>query len=163
MKNNCLFWLVAIVGFSFDQLTKLWVVNSFTELGDTIPLWEEVFHLTYVTNTGAAFSLFADNGDWLRWLSLAVTIGLILFGWWRSRLPKLEQLGYGFVLAGAAGNGLDRFLFGYVIDFLDFRLIQFPVFNIADICINLGIVFLIVTNFPIFQRSRRPKNGTPKS
>jgi signal peptidase II len=159
MKKNRLFWLVAIVGFLLDQGTKLWVVESFSEIGETIALWEDVFHFTYVINRGAAFSLFADNGRWLRWLSLAVTLGLMIFAWLSPRLPKLEQLGYGFVLAGAAGNGLDRFLFGYVVDFLDFRLIQFPIFNLADICINIGIIFLIITNLPYFQRSHRPRNG----
>lgn len=159
MKKNRLFWLVAIIGFLFDQATKLIVVESFVEIGQTIALWEDVFHLTYVINRGAAFSLFAENGYWLRWLSLAVTLGLIIYAWWSPRLPKLEQLGYGFVLAGAAGNGLDRFLFGYVVDFLDFRLIQFPVFNLADICINIGIVCLILINLPAFQRSHRPRNG----
>lgn len=155
MKKNPLFWWVAIVGFLLDQVTKLWVVESFQEIGTSIAIWEDVFHFTYVINTGAAFSLFAENGGWLRWLSLAVTIGLIAFALWSPCLPKLEQLGYGFVLAGAAGNGLDRFLFGYVVDFLDFRLIQFPVFNLADICINIGIICLIITNFPIFERSHR--------
>ena len=159
MKKNRLFWLVAIVGFLWDQGTKVWVVESFNEIGETIALWEDVFHFTYVINTGAAFSLFADNGRWLRWLSLAVTLGLMIFAWLSPRLLKLEQLGYGLVLAGAAGNGLDRFLFGYVVDFLDFRLIQFPVFNVADICINIGIIFLIITNLPYFQRSHRPRNG----
>lgn len=159
MKKNRLFWLVAIIGFLLDQATKLLVVESFQEVGTTIALWEDVFHLTYVVNTGAAFSLFAENGSWLRWLSLAVTLGLMLFAWLSPRLPKLEQLGYGFILAGAAGNGLDRFLFGYVVDFLDFRLIQFPVFNLADICINIGIICLITTNLPVSYRSRPPKNG----
>ena len=159
MKKNRLFWLVAIIGFLLDQATKLIVVESFVEIGKTIALWEDVFHLTYVINRGAAFSLFAENGAWLRWLSLVVTIGLMTYAWFSPRLPKLEQLGYGFVLAGAAGNGLDRFLFGYVVDFLDFRLIQFPVFNLADICINIGIVCLILINLPPFQRSHRPRNG----
>jgi len=158
MKKNRLFWFVAILGFLLDQATKLWVVKSFAEIGNSIAIVPNIFHFTYVINTGAAFSLFADNGEWLRWLSLAVTIGLMLFAWFSPRLPKLEQLGYGFVLAGAAGNGLDRFLFGYVVDFLDFRLIQFPVFNLADICINIGIICLIIVNFPAFQHSRRPKD-----
>lgn len=158
MKRNHLFWLAGIIGFLLDQATKIIVVLSFDELGETIALWENVFHLTYVINPGAAFSLFAEtNGSWLRWLSLAVTIGLIVYVWRSPRLPKLEQLGYGFVLAGAAGNGLDRFLFGYVVDFLDFRLIQFPVFNVADICINIGIICLILVNFPFFQGSQRPR------
>lgn len=159
MKKNRLFWLVAIIGFLLDQATKLLVVESFSEIGETIALLPNIFHFTYVINTGAAFSLFAENGEWLRWLSLSVTIGLVIYVGISPRLPKLEQLGYGFVLAGAAGNGLDRFLFGYVVDFLDFRLIQFPVFNLADICINIGIVCLILTNFPVFQSSQRPKNG----
>ena len=161
MKKNPLFWLVGMIGFVLDQATKITVVFSFNEIGDTIALWENVFHLTYVINPGAAFSLFAEsNGSWLRWLSLAVTIGLIVYVWRSSRLPRLEQLGYGFVLAGAAGNGLDRFLFGYVVDFLDFRLIQFPVFNVADICINIGIICLILVNLPFFQRSQR-RPGEP--
>lgn len=158
MKKNYLFWLIGIIGFIVDQATKVIVVFSFSEIGDTIALWENVFHLTYVTNSGAAFSLFAEsNGSWLRWISLAVTIGLMIYAWRSRRLPKLEQLGYGFVLAGAAGNGLDRFLFGYVVDFLDLRLIQFPVFNVADICINIGIICLILVNLPFFQRSQRPR------
>jgi len=158
-KKNRFFWLVAVMGLVVDQLTKLAVSRYFSELGETVPLWEDVFHFTYVVNTGAAFSLFEDQLTWLRWLSFAVTIGLILFGVWSPRLPKLEQYGYGFVLAGAAGNGIDRFLLGFVIDFLDFRFIQFPVFNIADICINIGVICLIIVNLTDFQRSRRPKNG----
>ena len=59
----------------------------------------------------------------------------------------LEQLGYGFILSGAVGNGIDRFLFGYVIDFLDFRLINFPVFNIADVAINVGVIILLFYSF----------------
>jgi len=101
-----------------------------------------VFHLTYVQNTGAAFSFFRGGAGWLRWLSLLVSLGLMIFAW-REKLSKVEQLAYGFILAGALGNGIDRFLFGYVVDFLDFRLINFPVFNIADMCINIGIIFLI--------------------
>ena len=62
-----------------------------------------------------------------------------------------EQLGYGFILAGALGNGIDRFFFGYVVDFLDFRLINFPIFNLADISINFGIILLFSAN--IFPKS----------
>lgn len=128
--KNPFFWAAAIVGLIVDQVTKLLVLNTF-ELGQTIPLIQGVFHLTFVTNKGAAFSLFSESGEWLRWLSLAVSLGLIALGWF-SRLTRWEQWGYGFILAGAAGNGIDRFLRSEVVDFLDFRLIQFPVFNIAD-------------------------------
>jgi len=71
-------------------------------------------------------------------------VGLMLMAWFGPRLPFWQQIGYGFVLAGAIGNGIDRFATGEVVDFLDFRLINFPVFNVADICINIGIVCLLI-------------------
>ena len=147
MRKNHFFWLVAIVGIITDQLTKYIVVQSFPKIGDTVPIWSGVFHFTYVINTGAAFSFFNGGVVWLRWLSLIVSIGLILLGWFGPKLPKIEQLGYGFILAGAFGNGIDRFLFGYVVDFLDFRLINFPVFNLADVLINFGIVFMLYATY----------------
>ena len=153
MKKNPYFWLIAIAFIVIDQVTKYLVVQDFTEVGDTVPLWENVFHLTYVRNTGAAFSVFSGGVSWLRWLSLIVSLGLIAFALFGNRLNKLEQIGYGFVLAGALGNGIDRFLFGYVVDFFDFRLINFPVFNVADIAINLGIFFLLLTSFKVPSKS----------
>ncbi|AFY79661.1 MAG: lipoprotein signal peptidase [Hydrococcus sp. C42_A2020_068] len=146
MLKNRFFWIVAIVGLILDRLTKYWVEQNF-ELHETWSLWAGVFHFTYVRNTGAAFSFFTGGSGWLRWLSLAVSLGLIGYAWWGPRLKAIEQLGWGFVLAGAFGNGIDRFLFGYVVDFLDFRLIQFPVFNLADIFINIGIIFLLIASF----------------
>ena len=147
MNKNRWFWIAGLVGFGLDQLTKYWVVQSFPNIGDTIPLWSGIFHFTYVINTGAAFSFFEGGATWLRWLSLGVSLGLMALAWWGEKMKITEQLGYGFILAGALGNGLDRFLFGYVVDFLDFRLINFPVFNLADIFINIGIFFLLVASF----------------
>lgn len=158
LVKNRLFWIVALIGLILDQLTKYWVVQTFVEPGNTWPLWSGVFHFTYVINTGAAFSLFSNGGSWLRWLSLAVSLGLIALAWFGSRMKMTEQLGYGLILAGALGNGIDRFLFGYVVDFLDFRLIRFPVFNLADVCINVGIVFLLIASFwktPTSNRRQR--------
>ena len=153
MKKNSYFWSIAIAFLIIDQLTKYLIVQDFAEVGDTFPLWENVFHLTYVKNTGAAFSFFSGGVGWLRWLSLIVSLGLMAFAWFGRRLPNLEQFAYGFILAGALGNGIDRFLFGYVVDFLDFRLINFPVFNVADIAINLGIICLLLTSFKSSQKS----------
>ncbi len=141
------FWLVAILGIIFDQITKYLVVQNFTNVRDTIPLWEGVFHLTYVINTGAAFSFFTGQVDILRWVSLIVSLLLVIFVWYTPKLTLIEQLGYGFILSGAVGNGIDRFLFGYVVDFIDFRLINFPVFNIADVAINIGVLLLLIASF----------------
>ncbi|ELR98606.1 signal peptidase II [Gloeocapsa sp. PCC 73106] len=153
MKQNKFFWLVALTGLILDQVTKYLVVQAFREVGTSLPLWENVFHLTYVINTGAAFSFFQGGVGWLRWLSLFVSLGLIYWGLVAPRLLIQEQLAYGFILAGALGNGIDRFLFGYVVDFLDFRLINFPVFNLADVFINIGIFLLLILAF--FPKHRR--------
>ena len=142
MGKNPYFWWVAIIALILDQVSKYVIATNFAEIGDTLPLWNGVFHFTYAENTGGAFSFFQGGSFWLRWISLAVSLVLVIYAL-IEKLLVIEQLAYGFVLAGAFGNGIDRFIFGYVVDFLDFRLINFPIFNIADVCINIGIIFLV--------------------
>ena len=144
-KNN-FFWIAALISLVSDWLTKNWVIQNF-KIGETLNLLPGVFHFTYVTNTGAAFSLFSQGGGWLRWLSLAVSLGLMAFAIFGPRFNLWEQIGYGLILGGALGNGIDRFVSGKVVDFLDFRLIQFPVFNLADVFINIGIICLLIVSF----------------
>lgn len=141
--KNRLFWIAAFIAFFLDQVTKYWVVQTFS-LGQTLPILQDIFHLTYVTNTGAAFSLFSGKVEWLKWLSLAVSLVLIGLAWFGQELNRWDQLGYGLILGGAIGNGIDRFVLGYVVDFLDFRLINFAVFNLADSFISIGIVCLLI-------------------
>ncbi|KAF3887234.1 MULTISPECIES: signal peptidase II [Nostocales] len=145
IKNN-LFWVAAVVAFCLDQLTKYWIVQTFN-LGQTQALLPGIFHFTYVTNTGAAFSLFSGKVEWLRWLSLGVSLVLIAMAWFGPVLHFWDQLGYGLILGGAIGNGIDRFIHGYVVDFLDVRLINFAVFNLADVFINIGIACLLISTF----------------
>ena len=154
--KNRLFWIVAIIGLVLDQLSKYWVIqNCVPNIPQKcLPLLPGVFDLTYVTNTGAAFSMFTGNVEWLRWLSLAVSLGLMALAWF-GMLNILEQLGYGFILGGALGNGIDRSFAGRVVDFLDFRLIQFPIFNLADVLINIGLVCLLIATFKIAPASNR--------
>ncbi|MTJ52710.1 lipoprotein signal peptidase [Anabaena sp. UHCC 0253] len=144
--KNRLFWIVALIAFLFDQMTKYWVVQTFA-LGQTLPLLPGIFHFTYVTNTGAAFSLLSGKVEWLRWLSLGVSLVLMTIAWFGPLLNFWDQLGYGLILGGAIGNGIDRFALGYVIDFLDFRLINFAVFNMADSFISIGIVCLLIASW----------------
>ncbi|WP_432808495.1 signal peptidase II [Pantanalinema sp. GBBB05] len=148
-SKNRLFWIAALIGLVIDRLTKFGIVYTMplSIPPTTIPLIPGVFHLTYVVNTGAAFSLFTQGVDWLRWLSLAVSAGLLLMAWFGPKLNRWEQVGWGLVLSGALGNGIDRFVLRQVVDFLDFRLIKFPVFNMADVFINAGIVCLLIANF----------------
>lgn len=147
MKNGG-FWLLAVLGVILDRITKQWAVVRLMprpEFPDPeIQLWPEVFHLTYVENRGAAWSLFEESGGFLRWISLIVSLVLMAYAIWGPRQGRWEQAGYGLILAGAVGNGIDRFVSGYVVDFFNFTLIQFPVFNVADIAINIGVGCLIL-------------------
>lgn len=145
--KNRLFWLAAFIGLLLDRLTKEWVMQNFS-LTESWPLLPGIFHFTYVTNTGAAFSLF-QGGSWLlRWLSLFVSLGLMGLAWFGPAMNRWEQLGFGFILGGAMGNGIDRFVSERgVVDFLDFRLINFPVFNLADVFINVGIICWLIGSF----------------
>jgi signal peptidase II len=156
--KNRLFWIAAFIGVMIDQLTKYWVVQIF-EFGETLPLWTGVFHFTYVTNTGAAFSLFSNSGGWLKWLSLIVSVGLAGLAIIGPEMNRWEQAGFGFILGGAVGNGVDRFATGEVVDFLDFRLINFPIFNMADVFINIGIICILIMAFrnPDSQQKDGPR------
>ncbi len=152
--KNKFFWITGLIAFFLDQITKYWVVQTFS-LKQTLPLLPGIFHLTYVTNTGAAFSLLSGKVEWLRWLSLGVSLALIALAWLGPNLNRWEQWGYGLILGGAMGNGIDRFALGYVVDFLDFRLINFPVFNLADVFINIGIICLLIATFQKTPTSSR--------
>lgn len=123
-----------------DQFSKYIVVENMA-LGESIPIIEEVFHLTYILNPGAAFGMFAHNR--LFFIAIAViVIGIII--WARREIlasPWEVKAGCGLFLGGAIGNLIDRARQGMVVDFFDFRI--WPVFNIADIAICIGVGLII--------------------
>lgn len=122
-----------------DQLVKYW---AFTVLQPqhSIPLLDQVFHLTYVENTGAAFSLFAQSPSRLPFILLAVVVAIAALYAIRRGLIQtvLGRWAVTLIAAGALGNAIDRLWRGFVVDLFDFRLIHFPVFNLADVCICVG-------------------------
>lgn len=133
--------LIAIVGL--DQITKYFAVVHLTNVR-THPLIEDVFHLTYVENPGAGFGIFADY-TWLL-SALSAVVALVLMGYVLVKKPKNAWLmtALTFLCGGAIGNLIDRVRLGYVVDFLDFTLIDFPVFNVADCFVTVGAVLLAV-------------------
>ncbi len=145
MKNGG-FWIAALVGILLDRFTKVWVAQTMF-LGQSLPGIPGLFRFTYIENTGAAWSLFANSGGFLKWVSLAVSLALVSLSLLGGPMRRWEQLGYGCILAGAVGNGIDRFLSGAVVDFLDIAFFDFPIFNLADVAINIGVVCLLIGSF----------------
>jgi len=133
-------YIIGLVVLFFDQLSKYWVQKSMLPR-DSIPLIPGVFHLTYVQNTGAAFGFLRGKTLFFIVVALLVLVFIIFLAPRLSRARPLLRLVFGLLLGGALGNLLDRIRLGYVIDFLDFRI--WPVFNIADMAIVVGVCFLV--------------------
>lgn len=145
--KNYFFWLAAIVNITIDIISKRAIVEMLRVEETSIPLIPNIFHFTYRLNNGAAFSILKGN-PLLPWLSLIVSLILIGIAISRTFDDIWEQLGFGLILAGAAGNGIDRFCYnGYVVDFIDLKVINFAVFNWADMSINVGIICLLIHVF----------------
>jgi signal peptidase II len=135
--------LLSSVIVMVDQFSKAWVRNQL-QLGVPSPFLPGLLQWRWVRNTGAAFSLFSDSTPVLAFLSLAV--GLIVALWiWRSReQPVWQGLAMAFLLGGTLGNGIDRWKLGHVTDFIELVPVSFPIFNGADIAINLAVVCFVI-------------------
>ncbi len=147
-------WLSA-AALILDQITKLAIVEHMS-LYQSIPV-TTFFSLTYVHNTGAAFSLLSDAGGWQRLLfaGLAAVVSVVIVVW-ITRLQKHETLmavSLSLVLGGAIGNLIDRIAYGYVIDFLDvyYQTLHWPAFNIADSAICLGVFLMLLESMGVGQ------------
>jgi signal peptidase II len=149
-------WVSAVI-LLLDQASKL-TIDSAMHLYDSIALLP-FFNLTYVHNTGAAFSFLSDAGGWQRWLfaGLAIVMSSAI-GIWLSRLQKHETfmaIALSLVLGGAIGNLIDRIAYGYVIDFLDvyYQAWHWPAFNIADSAICVGVGLMLLENLGIGRKT----------
>lgn len=142
-RRRRLAWSVAITGLLLDQLSKAWALQQLPT-GHIRPLLPGLLQLQRVGNDGAAFSLFSGSVTTLGLISALVSLGLVL--WIQLRPPEglWPALASGLLLAGAAGNGLDRWRSGSVVDFLELVPIHFPIFNIADVAINLAVLCFLI-------------------
>lgn len=127
-----------------DILTKQLVLNLMFE-HQSISLIKNFFSLTFVKNTGVAFSLLEGKMPFII-IMTAITI-LFIIKYIKNTYPsKIETICYGIIIGGALGNLLDRIIYGYVIDFLDFQILgySFPIFNLADTMIVIGVFLLLI-------------------
>lgn len=153
-------WLwLSFLALVLDQWSKQ-IIDGAMQLYQSIPVIP-YFNLTYVHNTGAAFSFLSQAGGWQRWFFavLAFTVSMVITVW-LARLKKDETLlavALSLILGGAVGNLIDRLLYGYVIDFLDvyYQDWHWPAFNIADSAITLGVILMLAESFGL-GRSKNP-------
>ena len=131
-------FLVLII--AIDQICKHIIVSNFF-LGESIPVVDGIFHITYVLNPGAAFGIMQNMGIVFIVAAVLLVLAVFYFRHWLRKQCFFLRLGVISVLAGAIGNLIDRIQTGLVVDFFDFRI--WPVFNIADISICVGVVAII--------------------
>ncbi len=110
-----------------------------------------LFKLDFVKNYGAAFNIFSGSRIFLSLISILFSILLIYLIFRKNTLNSFDLYSYSFILGGTIGNGIDRIYKGFVVDFINLNIINFPVFNIADISINIGFIFLL---YNIFKNNR---------
>ena len=138
--NRFYFIIVSIIVFLFDQLTKYIIKNNYISLINKDLI---LFSIDYVKNFGAAFNLLSGSRIFLSTVSLLITIILIYIILNKKNTCIFELLAFSFILGGTIGNGFDRITKGYVIDFINLNFINFAVFNIADLSINIGLILII--------------------
>ncbi len=141
-----------LVVVAADRLTKIFFTGILTA-GESIRVIPNIFHFTLVQNTGIAFGLFKNQGAVFIIIPV-IAIVLIAFNIYYHRnskeVTRAYLIGFSLILGGAIGNLIDRISFGYVIDFIDFRI--WPVFNIADSAITIGTIIILFKCIPLFSK-----------
>ncbi len=161
-------WILVIITLvGIDQLTKALVLAHFTYEGQSLPVIENFFHITYVRNSGAVFGIFQGLAETYVIFLVVMGIALILFGYmffkndFKDKRTFWYSLALSLLIAGALGNAIDRlFQFDHnVVDFIDFRGIWSFVFNFADMCLNVGIALFIFDQFILEPKRKKLKDN----
>lgn len=125
-----------------DQVVKYWTITQIA-LHDNVTIINGIFSLTYVKNDGAAWGILSGNMVFFYVITIAIV--LVLAYWIHTKkIRLLEKVAYMFVIAGALGNFIDRIRLNYVIDMFKLDFINFPIFNVADICLTIGVIVFLV-------------------
>lgn len=147
--------LLAAVIVGGDQAIKYWAMHVLKPVGD-IPIWQNVLHLTYAENTGAAFSMFTGAKWFFVAVSLVATaVTIFLVFKYRKDIGITAIIGLGMVMGGNLGNLIDRLRFSYVIDYVYVKIIRFAIFNLADACITVGAILLGIYILFIHGRGKK--------
>ena len=148
IKTKLYFLSLSIFIFLIDQITKYLIFHNYKNVINKDLI---LFKIDFVKNYGAAFNIFSGNRIFLSCISIIFSILLSYLILRRNSLNKIDLYSYSLILGGTFGNGIDRIIRGFVIDFINLNIIDFPVFNVADISINIGFIALI---YSIFKNKR---------
>ncbi|MFC1559824.1 signal peptidase II [Candidatus Margulisiibacteriota bacterium] len=145
-----MFFVIAAATFLFDRSIKFLITLALAP-AKSILLIRHFLSLTYVKNYGAAFGLFSGSGAFLITVGIIISVVIIFYYFGFHKKETIYKVSLGLILGGSLGNLYDRVFLGYVVDYIDIGI--FPVFNFADMMINLGILLLILKVF-IFEGSK---------
>ncbi len=148
IQTKIYFLSLSIFIVLIDQFTKYIIIYNKKLLINKDFL---LFKLDFVKNYGAAFNIFNGSRIFLSLISILFAILLLYLIFRKNTLNSIDLYSYSFILGGTIGNGIDRIYKGFVVDFINLNIINFPVFNIADISINIGFIFLL---YNIFKNNR---------
>ena len=155
------YFVIIITIIVLDQITKALVLNSFI-LGERLSIVPGLFNLTFVKNPGAAFGIFSNSPDFIRkplmlLPPILVSVWLLYMLWTSFKENMLLTWAYTLIVAGALGNFIDRLIFGYVVDFLDFYFgrYHFPAFNVADSAISTAFFLLILYQILLIKHHKK--------
>ncbi len=140
IQTQLYFLFLSIFIALIDQITKYLIFYNYEIFLNRDFL---LFRLDFVKNYGAAFNILSGSRIFLSLISIIFSILLIYLILRNKNLNSIDLYSYSFILGGTIGNGIDRLFKGFVIDFINLNFINFPVFNIADISINIGFIFLL--------------------
>lgn len=133
--------IIIVLGIILDRLTKNYAINNLIEN----PYNGTLFNFTYLENRGAAFGILQDRRIFFIILTLAIVCALVYYFLKNYKTnPKVLNIALAMIISGAIGNFYDRLFQGYVVDFIEFAFVNFPVFNIADIFVTIGSILLII-------------------
>lgn len=133
--------LIIIVGLVLDRVTKIYASNNFIEN----PVQGPIINLTYLENRGAAFGILQDRRIFFILITVAIVLYLLYYFYKSYKTnPIILNIALSMIISGALGNFYDRLINGYVVDFVEFSFVNFPVFNIADIFVTLGCALMII-------------------
>ena len=156
-----LYFVIAAAVVGLDQITKYLVLKHLTKVA-TLPLIKDALHLTYVENRGAAFGMLSNNRWVFMIISSVVIVVMTAYIVINRRGGVLGNVAVAFVLGGGIGNMIDRIWRGFVVDFIDFRLINFYVFNAADsfVCVGCGLLIFVLIKNELAARKAKKNRPT---